>query len=145
MSSMCSPAARWWGRSMSNALGALRRISWSLRASRLTILLNASRWDRRRSIRYGVLERKAVGVEQHPLAELPRMPRGRTFENPLGELRRISLLKLSEKGYEQHSERGFGRYKEAKMGQIVPSRRSVELHHRRVRGFSDSFSRTLGE
>src|SRR5918994_2599397 len=25
------------------------------------------------------------------LAELPRMPRGRTFENPLGELRRITL------------------------------------------------------
>src|SRR5829696_2770113 len=27
------------------------------------------------------------------LAELPRMPRGRTFENPLGELRRILLLR----------------------------------------------------
>src|SRR5215204_639821 len=66
MSSMCSPAARWWGRSISTALGALRRISWSLRASLLTILLNASWWDRRRSIRYGVLERKAVGVDQHP-------------------------------------------------------------------------------
>src|SRR5215207_11422452 len=58
------------------------------------------------------------------------------------ELPRMPLPKLSEKGYEQHSERGFGRYKEGEMGQIVPSRRSIELHHRRVRGFSDSFSST---
>ena len=38
------------------------------------------------------------------------------FGDPLkGELRRISLLKLSEKGYEQHSDRGFGWYTEGEM------------------------------
>src|SRR5918999_6116598 len=38
ISSACSPASRWWERSMSTAFGALRRISLSLRASGLTIL-----------------------------------------------------------------------------------------------------------
>ena len=51
-----------------------------------------------------------------------------------------SVEKLSEKGYEQHSERGLGRYKDGEMGRKVPSRRSVGLRYRRVRGFSDSFN-----
>jgi hypothetical protein len=33
-----------------------------------------------------------------------------------GEVRRMHRPKLSEKGYEQHSERGLGRYKDGEMG-----------------------------
>src|SRR5215210_8232827 len=47
--------------------------------------------------------------------------------------------RLSEKGYEQHSERGFGRCREAKMGRKAPLRCSVSLHRRLLRPFSDSF------
>src|SRR5215208_2044088 len=46
--------------------------------------------------------------------------------------------RLSEKGYEQHTERGFGRRREAKMGRKVPFRCSVSLHRRLLRPFSDS-------
>jgi hypothetical protein len=47
-------------------------------------------------------------------------------------------LKLSEKGYEQHFERGIGRRKKAKMGRKAPLRCSVMLHRRLLRPFSDS-------
>src|SRR5215204_1183687 len=47
--------------------------------------------------------------------------------------------RLSEKGYEQHTERGFGRRREAEMGRKVPFRCSVSLHRRLLRPFSDSF------
>jgi hypothetical protein len=33
------------------------------------------------------------------------------------EFRRMYLMKLSEKGFEQRSERGFGRYTDHEMGQ----------------------------
>jgi hypothetical protein len=61
------------------------------------------------------------------------------------ELRRIPLLKLSEKGYEQRFERGFRRCGEAKMGRKVPFRCSVRLHCRLFRPFSDGFSTHSGE
>jgi hypothetical protein len=44
----------------------------------------------------------------------------------------VCVEKLSEKGYEQHSECGFGRPKEAKMGRKVPLRCSVRLHRRLI-------------
>ncbi len=61
------------------------------------------------------------------------------------ELRRIILLKLSEKGYEQRFDRGFGRCREAKMGRKVPFRWSVRLHRMLLRPFSDSLSTRFGE
>src|SRR5919112_4938701 len=60
---------------------------------------------------------------------------------PVDALLRNHLQKLSEKGSEQHSEGGSGRYEEDEMGRKEPSRRSVGLRHRRLRGFSDSFRR----
>src|SRR5215211_4813770 len=45
----------------------------------------------------------------------------------LAQLRRTLLLRLSEKGYEQRSERGFWPYPEAKMGPEVPFRWPVKL------------------
>jgi len=47
-------------------------------------------------------------------------------------------LRLSEKGYEQRSERAFGGYTEAKKGQNISSRRSLKLPCRWLPGFSDS-------
>jgi hypothetical protein len=49
------------------------------------------------------------------------------------------VKKLSEKGYEQRSKRGFRRCREAKMGLKVPLRCSVRLHRRLFRPFSDGF------
>ena len=49
-----------------------------------------------------------------------------------------SALKLSEKGSEQRSEGGFGRYEEAEMGRKEPSGRSVGLRHGHRQDFSDS-------
>jgi hypothetical protein len=46
---------------------------------------------------------------------------------------------LPHRTCEQHSERGFGRPKEAKMGRKVPFRCSVRLQGRLLRPFSDSF------
>ena len=46
--------------------------------------------------------------------------------------------RLSEKGYEQHSECGFGRRKEAKMGRKVLLRAFVRIHRKLLRPFSDS-------
>ena len=54
-------------------------------------------------------------------------------------------MKLSEMGSEQHSEGGSGRYREDEMGRKEPSRRSLGLRHRRLRGFSDCFSNHSGE
>jgi hypothetical protein len=54
-------------------------------------------------------------------------------------------LRLSEKGYERDSERGFGKRREAKMGRKLPFRCSVRLHSRLFRPFSDSLSTHLGE
>jgi len=59
------------------------------------------------------------------------------------ELWRILLLKLSEKGCEHLSERGFGRRREAKMGRKVPFRCSLRIHRTLLRPFSDSFSTRL--
>src|SRR3712207_3137813 len=46
---------------------------------------------------------------------------------PTPQLPRTPLLRLSEKGYEQWSERGFGRYREDKMRREIPFQRSVGL------------------
>jgi hypothetical protein len=51
--------------------------------------------------------------------------------------------RLSDKGFEQRSERGFGQYKEGEMPGEVFSRRSVGLR-RRIRGFSDGFFDDVG-
>jgi hypothetical protein len=72
-------------------------------------------------------------------------PKGTGRVKPLRELLRIHLLRLSEKWYEQHSERGFGRRREAKMGRKAPLRCSVRLHRGLLRPFSDSLSTSLGE
>lgn len=55
----------------------------------------------------------------------------------------MNLVKLSEKGYEQRSKRGFGRYTEGKLGQIRTFRRPVELNCKHLRDFSGSFSKQL--
>jgi hypothetical protein len=47
------------------------------------------------------------------------------MHDPASELPRIPLPRLSEKGSEQRSEGGFGRYEEAEMGRKEPSGRSV--------------------
>ena len=57
---------------------------------------------------------------------------------------KAELEKLSEKGFEQRSERRFGQSKEGEIGGEVPSRRSVGLRYRGIRGFSDGFSRAVG-
>src|SRR5918997_1812559 len=49
------------------------------------------------------------------------------------------VLKLSEKGYEQRSERGFGRYIGAETGRIVPLRCPGRPRLSHLRTFSDSF------
>jgi hypothetical protein len=61
----------------------------------------------------------------------------------LCELPRIEALKLSEKGFEQGSERGFGRYTDGYMDRKEPAWRSVGLRCRSLRPFSDSFSRNF--
>ncbi len=53
------------------------------------------------------------------------------------------LERLSEKGYEQRSERAFGGCTEAKMGQNTSSRRSLRLSCRWLPGFSDSLRREV--
>jgi hypothetical protein len=67
---------------------------------------------------------------------------------------RLNILRLGpsgfpretvRKGYEQRSERGFGRYTEAKRGRRATFRCPVRLRCRRVRAFSDSFSTSFGE
>jgi hypothetical protein len=45
------------------------------------------------------------------------------------------VAKLSEKGYEQRSDRGFGRCRETKMGRKVAFRCSLRLHSRLLRPF----------
>ena len=47
-------------------------------------------------------------------------------------------LKLSEKGSEQRTEGGFGRYEEVEMVRKEPSRRSVGLRYGHLQDFSDS-------
>jgi hypothetical protein len=49
------------------------------------------------------------------------------------------------KGYEQQSERGFGRYTERKMDRKATPWRPLRLRWERPRDFSDSLSRQLGE
>jgi hypothetical protein len=53
------------------------------------------------------------------------------------------LEKLSEKGYEQRSDRGFGPYTEAKISREGASQQPVGLSCERVRDFSDSFRRGI--
>jgi hypothetical protein len=60
-----------------------------------------------------------------------------------GVLHRTILPKLSEKGYEQHFERGIRRRKKAKMGRRAPLRCSATLHRRLLRPLSDSLSNTV--
>jgi hypothetical protein len=61
------------------------------------------------------------------------------------DLRRIPLQRLSEKGSEQRSEGGFGRYEEAEMGRNKPSGRSVGLRHGHLQDFSDSLKAKFAE
>jgi hypothetical protein len=61
-------------------------------------------------------------------------------ECPKGEVRRIPLPRLSEKGSEQRYEGGFGCHEEAEMGRKEPSGRSVGLRHGHLQDFSDSLS-----
>ena len=64
------------------------------------------------------------------------------MHNPGCELPRIHLLKLSEKGYEERSEREYGRYTEAEMDRTAPLWRPPGQRCKRLRGFSDGFSST---
>jgi hypothetical protein len=124
-------------------------------------------------IRGGAYRRQEMGPDlrrpsvQHPRGPttLPRPKRGRVSGSranveggklnppapwPLDQLSCLPSYspnhvdRLSEKGFEQRSERGFGQYKEGEMGGEVPSRRSVGLRHRRIRGFSDGCSYDVG-
>jgi hypothetical protein len=54
-------------------------------------------------------------------------------------------LKLSEKGFEQRSERGFGRYIGAKAGRIVPLGHPGRPRLSPLRDFSDSFFTEFSE
>ena len=54
-------------------------------------------------------------------------------------------LKLSEKGYEQRSECGFGRYIGAKTGPIVPLLCPGRPRLTHLRDFSDSFMAKFAE
>jgi hypothetical protein len=54
---------------------------------------------------------------------------------PLGTFQTVSLEKLSEKGYEQHSDHGFGPYTEREMGQ--------KPHFGGPEGYAVSASRTF--
>ena len=59
---------------------------------------------------------------------------------------RVSGKTVSEtvrKGYEQRSERGFGRYTEHKMDRKAPPCWPVRLRWKRLRDFSDSLSETV--
>jgi hypothetical protein len=56
-----------------------------------------------------------------------------------------SFLELSEKGFEQRSERVFGPYTRAKTGRTVPVGCPVSPSFRILRDFSDSFSGYFGE
>jgi hypothetical protein len=60
-------------------------------------------------------------------------------------LPRIHLLKLSEKGCEQRSDRGFGRCTEAKMERKALSLAAHKVLLQATRDFSDSFSTSFGE
>jgi hypothetical protein len=57
----------------------------------------------------------------------------------------FNFQNLSEKGYEQNSDRDFWAYTEAKMDRKVPFRRPVGLRRRRLRTFSDSFEEEFSE
>src|SRR5215218_8425632 len=54
-------------------------------------------------------------------------------------------LKLSEKGCEQRSERGFGRYRGAETGRTVPLRCPGRPRLTHLRDFSDSFITEFSE
>src|SRR5215211_2472176 len=69
--------------------------------------------------------------------------RAKFRELRLDELRRIHLPKLSEKGCEQRSEGGFGRYIGAETGRIVPLRCPGRPRLTHLRDFSDSFGREI--
>jgi hypothetical protein len=62
------------------------------------------------------------------------------MRDPASELRRIPLPKLSEKGYKQRSDRGFGQYTEGEMSRKASSLAFGEATLQARRGFSDSFS-----
>ena len=52
-------------------------------------------------------------------------------------------MKLSEKGSEQRSEGGLGRYEEVEMGRKEPAGRSLGLCHGHLQDFSDSVGRGI--
>jgi hypothetical protein len=54
---------------------------------------------------------------------------------------KVELENLSEKGYEECSERGFGQYKEGKLGRKAPFRLPLRLSGGPVRGFAAQFQR----
>jgi hypothetical protein len=62
------------------------------------------------------------------------------MQDPASELHRTPLLKLSEKGYEQCSEREFGQYTAYEMDRKAPLWRPTGLRREHLRSFSDSFS-----
>jgi hypothetical protein len=53
------------------------------------------------------------------------------------------LERLSEKGYDQRSEREFGWYTEGEMDRKAPLWRPAGLRCKRLRGFSDSLRREI--
>jgi hypothetical protein len=73
------------------------------------------------------------------LVDFGEPPKAEVRERSIRELPRTLLLKLSEKGYEQRSDRGSGRYTEAKTDRKIPFRWPVRLRCRPLRDFSDSF------
>jgi hypothetical protein len=70
------------------------------------------------------------GEEAGPCLRLSKQFRNRDSAN--------FAMRLSEKGSEQRSEGGFGRYEEAERGRKEPSGRSVGLRHGYQKDFSDS-------
>jgi hypothetical protein len=84
-------------------------------------------------------------VVQRPSAIFQTVSEGVFCELRLMDILRTSALKLSEKGFEQRSERGFGQCSGVETGRPVLLRCLLRPRFGHLRDFSDSFiSRTLG-
>jgi hypothetical protein len=67
----------------------------------------------------------------------------RTIQVRESGLPRIPLLRLSEKGYKQHSGGEFGWCRAGEIGRNTPLRQPGELRCRLLQGFSDSLRRGI--
>src|ERR671913_2585372 len=116
---------------------AMRALSWALLALLSAILPRSSKYVLVIMV-VATLSTPPSVVVSSSSKYLPTMHPEQL--NIRGQLLRIPLPRLSEKGHKQHSERVFGRRREAKRDRRVPLRCSVRLQRRLLRPFSDSLS-----